>query len=157
MTRLRKGLIAALAGAILATSAQADVIYDNGTPGSGDLDGNDATQWVQAEDFTLAAGGTVTGAGVYIAGINGIGNWDGNFTYYLFETNGSNPGSVLQTGGVSVTPVRIRFSQLVRRVGWRNLLAGYPCLIGLGSGQHLLDAHWTERHDSRSGKRWRSF
>ena len=105
MTRLRNRLIAALAGAVLATSAQADVIYDNGTPASGDLNGNDATQWVQAEDFTLAAGGIVTGAGVYIAGINGIGNWDGNFTYYLFASNGSDPGSVLQTGDVSVTPV----------------------------------------------------
>lgn len=82
--------------------AQAAVIYDNGGPNA--VSGNDATQWTQAEDFTLAGGGSVTGASVYIAGFNGIGNWDGTADYYLYADAGGSPGALLASGaGLNVS------------------------------------------------------
>ena len=103
MSRVNKALIAAIASVSLALPAHAAIIYDNGAPVT--TDGNETTQWVQAEDFTLSGAATVGGAGVYIAGFGGIGEWDGNFTYFLFANSSGSPGTVLQTGNVSVSPV----------------------------------------------------
>ena len=102
MAPFRTALIAALASAFLATAAQATIIYDNGAPTT--TQSNETTQWVQAEDFNFASGATVGGAGVYLAGLGSIDNWDGAFTYFIFSASGGSPGAVLQTGDVSITP-----------------------------------------------------
>ena len=102
MARVRTALIAGLACGFLATAAQATIIYDNGAPTT--TESNETTQWVQAEDFTFAGSATVGGAGVYLAGIGSIDNWDGAFTYYIFSASGGSPGAVLQSGNVSITP-----------------------------------------------------
>lgn len=83
----------------LSVPAGAQVIYNNGGPNPSS--GSDATQWVQAEDFSFATNATVTGAGVYIAGLGNLGTWDGNFTYYLFDSSGGAPGGLLASGDVS--------------------------------------------------------
>jgi len=93
--------LATCAALVGAAPAFAATVYDNGLPNT--TDGNDATEWVQAEDFSFGALTTITGAGVYLAGFDGIGNYDGGFQYYLFADNGGVPGAVLQTGSVSPT------------------------------------------------------
>lgn len=99
---MRQYIFAALlAASCLAMPANATVIYNNGAPDS--YNGNDATQWIQAEDFMFAGGANVAGAGVYLAGVGGVGNWDGAFTYYLFADSAGAPGAVLQSGAVSPT------------------------------------------------------
>ena len=103
MKRLSHAIVVAAATALAAVPAQATVIYDNGGPNTDD--GNEATQWVQTEDFSFAGGTTVGGAGAYISGRGDISAWDGNFTYYIFASSGGLPGATLQTGNVSVTPV----------------------------------------------------
>lgn len=82
---------------LMLAPASAATIYDNGGPlvGSG---GNDATQWVQAEDFSLAGGGSIGGAGVAIAGLGGLGNWDGTLKYFFFADAGGTPGALLTSG-----------------------------------------------------------
>lgn len=80
----------------LASVAHSAVIYNNGGPNA--ANGNDATQWVQAEDFGFGLGATVGGAGVYIAGFGGIGNWDGTIDYWIFGDSGGTPGAALASG-----------------------------------------------------------
>lgn len=85
----------ALAAALgFAGMARAAVIYDNGVP---NYDGIEATNLVQADDFTLGTASTVTGAGIYIAGFGGIGNWDGAVNYWIFSDSGG-PDSILASG-----------------------------------------------------------
>lgn len=98
---MRSGVIALATCAALALTAPATAVtvYDNGLPNT--VDGNDATEWVQAEDFSFGSATTITGAGVYLAGFDGIGTYDGGFQYYLFADGGGIPGAVLQTGDVS--------------------------------------------------------
>lgn len=79
-----------------ASVAHSAVIYNNGGPSG--ANGNDATQWVQAEDFGFGLGSTVGGAGVYIAGFGGIGNWDGTIDYWIFGDSGGTPGAALASG-----------------------------------------------------------
>jgi len=96
---MRMGLLRTLVAplvALLAAGAQAAIVYDNGGPDASS--GNDATQWVQAENFSIAAGASVMDAGVYIAGFDGIGNWDGAMDYYFFADVGGTPGALLASG-----------------------------------------------------------
>lgn len=99
---MRLKLLATVAAACLAVpAAQATIIYNNGSPTASS--GNEATWWVQAQDFSFAAGATVGGAGVYLAGYRGIGAWDGAFRYWIFADGGGKPGTILATGSVTPT------------------------------------------------------
>lgn len=80
----------------LAVSVQASVVYDNGVPnGTG---GNDATQWVQAEDFTLGGNTNIAGGGIYIAGLDDISNWGGTLDYWIFTDSAGSPDTTLASG-----------------------------------------------------------
>ena len=81
---------------IAATATQATVVYDNGNPNTDG--GNEATQWVQAEDVNLAANTAIGGAGIYIAGFDGIDAWDGTLEYFIFGDAGGTPGALLDSG-----------------------------------------------------------
>jgi hypothetical protein len=82
--------------ALLAGGAQASIVYDAGGPY--DYDGNDVTAWVQAEDFSISGGASVTGAGVYIGGFGNIDAWDGTLQYYVFANASGTPGAILTSG-----------------------------------------------------------
>lgn len=87
-----------------ATGAQAVIVYNNGGPNG--VSGNETTQWVQAEDFSIPGGASITGAGVYIAGFGGLGAWDGAMNYYFFANTGGAPGALLASGaaqGITTT------------------------------------------------------
>ncbi len=92
-------LIAALA---FAGAANAAIVYDNGAPDTNS--GNDATHWVQAEDFTLGSTTNLQSAVVYLGGFGGLGNWDGNLNWWIFDDAGG-PGTVLASGSAMPTAV----------------------------------------------------
>lgn len=102
-SRLIAGLVFALLLGLHAKASEANtIIYDNGGPN--DQSGNEATFWLQTEDFVLQSGGQVKDAGIYIAGFDGIGNWDGTMDYFFFADNGGSPGGLLASGaGQNVT------------------------------------------------------
>ena len=58
------------ASVIVATSANAAQIYNNGPPTV--FGGNETVFSVLTEDFSFTSATTVTGAGVYLAGFGGI-------------------------------------------------------------------------------------
>lgn len=90
---------------LYAGSVNAGIIYDNGGASIGD-GGNETTQWVQADDFNIASGGMVTGAGIYIGGSGGdpFSVWDGTLEYFLFSDAGVTPGSLITSGnGINVS------------------------------------------------------
>jgi hypothetical protein len=94
------GLLAAvaLATSIIGGAASASIIYDNGAPNS--VSGNEATAWLQTEDFSFLTNTSVTGAGVYLLSLGS--GWDGSFQYTIFDDNTGSPGALLASG--SVTP-----------------------------------------------------
>ena len=105
MFSIRKTVLSAfvIGGVTLAAQgASADIIYNNGAPNG--VSGNDSTQWVQAEDFVLSQKNHITDAHIFIAGLGGIGNWDGTMNYYFFADAGGSPGNLLASGaGQNVT------------------------------------------------------
>lgn len=96
ITRTLAAAFLAALTALGATSAQAAIVYNNGGPNG--ADGNEATFWVQAENFSIPGGSNVTGAGVYIGGSNGIGAWDRLMNYYFFADASGAPGALLASG-----------------------------------------------------------
>lgn len=90
-----------LAALVAASPASAAILYDNGGPDASE--GNETVQWVQAEDFSFAAATTLTGAGVYLAGLGGVGSWDGDFQYWVFDNAGGIPGAVVASGPATPT------------------------------------------------------
>lgn len=84
--------------------AQADVVYDNGLPNG--ANGNDATAWVQAEDFVLGADTMLTGAGVFLGDFSaGIDTWNalGNtLEWFIFADVAGDPaGAPLASGNAT--------------------------------------------------------
>jgi hypothetical protein len=89
----------------LAGAASADIIFDNGAPLT-DNGGSEASRWVQAQDFSFAAGASVSGASVYIGFADLLPNaqpFDGPFEYWLFADGGGQPGAVLDNGVAQAT------------------------------------------------------
>ncbi len=96
ITRTIAAAFCAALTALGAASAHAAIVYNNGGPNG--VEGNEATQWVQAENFSIPGGSNVTGAGVYIGGRNGIGAWDRAMNYYFFADAAGAPGALLASG-----------------------------------------------------------
>jgi hypothetical protein len=86
---------------LMAQAAYADVIYDNGGPNQSN--GNEMTEWIQAENFTLAADATVTG--VTFWDIEEPGAFQGSISWIIFADNSGTPGTQLASGNTLMTQV----------------------------------------------------
>ncbi|MFA7440581.1 MAG: PEPxxWA-CTERM sorting domain-containing protein [Sphingomonadaceae bacterium] len=98
-----RSLAAAVAAVMCASASNAAIVYDNGAPNG--VSGYEATQYVEAEDFTPGTAATITGAGVYLHGEGNLDNWDGHLRWYIFDNAGGEPGTLLQTGLVNPAPI----------------------------------------------------
>lgn len=105
INKCRSGLASSLFALALvaATTSNAAVIYDNGTPttDNGYSIGGGST----ADDFTIVSGGTVHSVGFFFQNYYGITGWDQQVTYSFLADSGGLPGAVLATGSAqNVTP-----------------------------------------------------
>jgi uncharacterized protein (TIGR03382 family) len=92
--------------AVLATAgmASANLLYDNGPPNY--ANGNEMTQWTQAEDFELDAGYTLGSAKFSMLTFNQLNNWDGKLDWWIYNDAGGSPGTLYASGAAqNVTPV----------------------------------------------------
>jgi hypothetical protein len=85
-----KRTVSALLGALmlgLGGAAQSAVVYDNGAPNL--LGGNEMTNWIQAEDFTLGATTTITD--VHFWSLEGPNAFTGTIQYAFYADAGGTP------------------------------------------------------------------
>ncbi len=74
-------------------------IYDNG--GDNYANGNEMTNWLQAEDFTLANAATVGNVTFSILDTivgNNLANFDGRVEWYIYSDGGGFPGGLIASG-----------------------------------------------------------
>lgn len=91
------------ASIVIATSASAELLYNNGLPDHDPLpNGFEMTQWVEADDFTLTTAARVDG--IRFHDIEIFGNFSGNVLWRIHE-NGPDgkPGAVLFSGTATAT------------------------------------------------------
>lgn len=90
--------------------ANASIIYNNGSPTIDDgypIGGGSST----ADDFSIAAGGTIRSVGFYFQNYNGITGWDQQVTYAIRADASGIPGTVLATSSAqNVTPTLSSFA-----------------------------------------------
>ena len=98
---MMKRFLALLALVAVSASANAAVVYNNGAA-FGDGISNDASAWVQADNFNLAGNATISGGTIWIESQGGSFSWDGTLDYWLFASTGLQPGAVLQSGSATV-------------------------------------------------------
>lgn len=134
---------------LFAGAANAGIIYDNGGVSIGDS-GNETTMWVQADDFNIASGGTVTGAGVYIGALNGapLSVWDGVLEYFIFSDGGTTPGSLITSGnGVNVSTTDTGISWCCSGNAWLFDFDFESSFTALASTDYWLGIHLSNNYD----------
>ena len=99
-----RGIAFALSGtfvlAMLSTPAQAaPFLYNNGAPNQ--ANGNEMTQWIQAEDFVLPGPTTLTSVRFWDV----EGAYQGSIVWHIYANNVNQPGGLLASGTVSPTHV----------------------------------------------------
>ncbi|MDY7107080.1 MAG: choice-of-anchor R domain-containing protein [Planctomycetota bacterium] len=128
-----KLMIPALVALATAGVAGAGELYDNGPPTY--ADGNEMTQWTQAEDFMLDAGYTLGSVKFSMLTFNELINWDGSLDWWIYTDAGGSPGSIYASGSAqNVNPV---FDQTVG--SWDF----YDFTFDFGGGGVAVDANTT--------------
>jgi hypothetical protein len=89
---------AAFSLAILPAVAGAQ-LYNNGAPNA--TDGNEMTQWIQAEDFSLASSATITGIRFWGFQLADAPGYAGSITWQIYTNSAAHPGTVLFSGSAS--------------------------------------------------------
>ena len=128
----------------------AALLYDNGSPNQ--ADGNEMTAWIQAEDFNLTAGATITGVRFWDFTYGGSG-YNGSITWQIYSDSNGQPGTVLASGNTAAvtrtpTGVNTYFGPEMQddfSVGSVNLNPG-TYWVGLHNGPLT--------HDSRDELYW---
>ncbi|MGI8924577.1 MAG: PEP-CTERM sorting domain-containing protein [Fimbriimonadales bacterium] len=83
----------------LTAGASAQLLYDNGPPNQ--ASGNEMTQWLQAENFTLTGNATLGWIRFWTIEDSVFGSYDGNVDWFVFDNNGGIPGSIVDSGSVT--------------------------------------------------------
>jgi len=118
-------ILPAIALLVASPMAYGVIVYDNGGPDQ--ENGNECTEWLQADNFQLASPATI-GAAEFWTGEDGP--WDGTLNWWIFNNDAGQPGSILASGaGAGVTKVATG-TQLLFGVEYKYdfSLAGVPTL-----------------------------
>ena len=126
-----KRIVLVVAVAAFSSSAFAGDLYNNGAPDYSN--GNEMTQWVQAEDFTGVGAiiGSVTFTFIDLLNSN-LTQWDGTIDWYIYNDGGGQPGGMAASGVGSniTTSLDGNFN------GWDN----YTMTFDLGGGGFAANA-----------------
>ena len=99
-------IVLTIVSVVLLASAFAyadNIVYDNGAPNQ--QDGNEATAWIQTEDFTLNQSTNITD--IHFWDIEAAPGYAGSITWWITGDTGGNPdfNNILGTGNTSPTRV----------------------------------------------------
>src|SRR6266852_6154855 len=91
-----------LGGLSVAARPAAAQVYNNGAPNA--ANGNEMTEWIQAEDFTLPTTTDITGVRFW-AFDQFVTSYQGSIVWTLYGNGGTNPGAILDRN--TVVPTRV--------------------------------------------------
>jgi hypothetical protein len=113
-------------------------VIDNGPPNT--TSGNEMTEWIQAEDFTLGAGATITSVRFWAFSL-GTG-YNGSIVWQIYANNAGTPnvGSILASG--TVTPVPLDLGAGTACCGADSLQIDFSTGgVALAAGTYWLGLH----------------
>jgi len=127
-----KFLLVMMGGLLLVPALWAGLIYDNGAPDG--QTGNEMTEWIQAEDFTLAAPTTLTGVRFWAFPYGGT--YAGSIAWRIYADNSGEPGAVVDFG--VVVPTRVYDHDALGVPSYQH---DFALSVALGAGTYWLGLH----------------
>lgn len=112
-------------------------IWDNGAPNG--VNGNEMTQWIQAEDFVLGAATTLTGVRFWGFGCGGAG-FSGSVFWQIFSNGAGVPGTSLFSGTAAPTATQ-RTPNTVGGLCGPSVQYDFGINVALGAGTFWLALH----------------
>ena len=106
-------VVACVLAVFASPDARAQIIYNNGPPNQ--QNGNEMTQWIQAEDFTLTAATNLTSVHFWDIEAPGGAAYQGEVHWGLYTNAGGSPGTLFASGdaiGGAVTRTFIQHNVL---------------------------------------------
>jgi hypothetical protein len=85
---------------LLAATAQAEILYDNGEPDN--LTGHEMSRWIEAEDFSLVSTSAMTQIAFWASALNDT-SYQHSILWRIYEDNLGIPGQVIAGGEVVPT------------------------------------------------------
>lgn len=85
--------------AVGSTASAGPLVYNNGLPNQ--ANGNEMTQWIQAEDFTLTTATTLGDARFW--SVSPAGAYQGSIVWQIYANAGGQPGALLHSGTANPT------------------------------------------------------
>ncbi len=129
--------------------AAAQVVYDNGAPDG--VGGNEMTNWIQADDFTLSSPATIGGIRFW-AVEDQADAYQGSIFWQIMNSAGSQPGTTVWGGGMA-SPTRAIDGTSAGLTQYRYDFAISP--LSLSSGTYYLALHnGPLTTDYRAGMYW---
>lgn len=113
---------------------QAGLIYDNGAPDS--VSGNEMTNWIQAEDFSLGAPVVLTDVRFWAFGFT-EGAYQGSLVWSLYADNAGEPGALLNRAAVVPTRTFDHSTSYGSSYQYDFSVGA----VGLGAGTYWLGLH----------------
>lgn len=152
-------LVGCAAVLFLAVSGvHAGPIYDNGAPNS--LSGNEMTEWIQAEDFTLGAVTNLTDVRFWAVSGYEPGSYQGSITWSLYADATGQPGGLLYRDNTTALQTYDHVAgfgssyQYDFSVGSLNLAAG-TYWLGLHNGPlsttNRMEFYWETTSGNQTG------
>jgi hypothetical protein len=140
MSKFGSRVAASMTAAVLAAAPlSAQVIYNNGLPNG--AAGNEMTEWIQAEDFTLGSATTVGGVTFWAAVNSNFSGYQGSIVWQIYGNGAGTPGTLMMSGTASPTPTLYPGADITSLgdVGYQLTFA-LPD-IALGAGTYWLGLH----------------
>jgi hypothetical protein len=97
MRRFGSAFIALTLVLLLGSVAQAGIIYNNGGPNQ--QNGNEMTNWIQAENFMLGSTNTITDVHFWTIEDPNANGFAGSIWYGIYDDIGGQPGNLVGGGG----------------------------------------------------------
>jgi hypothetical protein len=123
-----------LGGLSAAARPAAAQVYNNGAPNG--ASGNEMTEWIQSEDFTLPATTDITGVRFWAFDFDPA-SYQGSITWTIYDNAGTNPGAILQRD--NVVPTRVYDHNVA---SWKSYQYDFETGgVTLGPGTYWLGLH----------------
>ncbi|HUT31215.1 MAG TPA: GEVED domain-containing protein [Sedimentisphaerales bacterium] len=126
----------------------AAVVFDGGAPDL--LNGNEMTEWAQAEDFTLTAAATIESVRFWT--LEGVAAWDGSCDYAIHTDAAGQPGALLDSGSVGLG--RLSTGRTASDLNERENEFHLPAALPLSAGTYWLVLHMSSDCITRDGVYW---
>jgi hypothetical protein len=120
-----------------ASQAQAGLLYSSGPPN--EEDGNEMTEWIQANSFTLSSAATVSSVEFWSIVNTSAGGYNGSISWSIYANSGGAPGATVASGNTSSVSITATGNTVTGLTEFDNTFSIGS--VSLAAGSYWLGLH----------------